>query len=95
MGHTLTLELSDQAFEVIQRQAEANGVPVESLVSTFLEQQSEQMAQLLRSTGGRQAARTKFEHHFGTLELADPTTLDNDSIDADLAVEYASAHPLD
>lgn len=95
MSHTLTLELSDQAFEVIQRQAETEGVPPESLVSAFLEQQSEQMAQLLRSTGESQAARSKFEQHFGTLGLVEPTALDNESIDADLAAEYGSTHKFD
>jgi hypothetical protein len=40
----------------------------------------------------KNAARARFEHHFGTLALDSATDLDNESIDADLAREYASTH---
>ncbi|MEH1817232.1 MAG: hypothetical protein V7K26_13830 [Nostoc sp.] len=39
MTHLQTLELNDQIFAAIQRQAEAIGVPPERLAATLLEQQ--------------------------------------------------------
>ena len=95
MSHTLTLELSDQAFSVIQRQAEAVGIPPESLVETLLEEQSTQIFKALRSSTERQMARSRFEHHFGTLELEVATAIDNESIDADIAAESIDPHQVD
>ncbi len=92
MSHTLTLELSDQTFTVLQRQAEAIGIAPESLVATFLEQRFEQMLTLLMPEAEKQAARSRFEQHFGTLGLGQSPDLDNESVDADLANEYASTH---
>jgi len=95
MSHTLTLELSDQTFTVIQRQAEAIGVPPERLVITFLEQGIGQMFTLPLPEIERQSACLKFERHFGTLAVAQAITADNDSIDADLAREYAGTHEVE
>jgi hypothetical protein len=92
MSHTLTLELSDQTFTALQQQAEAVGVAPESLVATFLEQRFEQMLTLLIPEAEKQAARARFEQHFGVLDLEQAPDLDNESIDADLANEYASTH---
>ena len=44
------------------------------------------------SPTARQAARTRFERHFGEVNLGAPTGADNDGIDADLAREYAQMH---
>jgi hypothetical protein len=38
----------------------------------------------------KQAARERFEQHFGEVDLGYPTGADNESIDADLAREYAA-----
>lgn len=38
-----------------------------------------------------QAARERFERHFGEVDLGYPTGVDNEQIDADLAIEYAGA----
>ena len=38
----------------------------------------------------REAARARFERHFGALSLDNATSLNNESIDADLAGEYAN-----
>ncbi len=43
-----------------------------------------------RTEAEKQAARDRFERHFGTLKADDVTYLDNERIDADLAREYAN-----
>lgn len=95
MSHTLTLELSDQAFNVIQQQAETEGIDPERLVTAFLEQRFGEMFKLLIPEVETQVARLRFEQHFGTLSIEQAIDLDNDSIDADLAREYASTHEVD
>ena len=92
MTQILTVELNDQIFTAIQRQAEAIGVPPEHLAATLLEQQFGQVLKLLLPEAEKETARAKFERHFGTLNLGSETNLDNDSIDADLVREYASTH---
>ncbi|MCC5635144.1 hypothetical protein LC593_04605 [Nostoc sp. CHAB 5844] len=94
MSQSLTLELSEQVFAAIQLQAQAMGISPAQLAATLLERQSTQAFKLLLNEAERSAARTRFERHFGTLELGSSTDLDldNESIDADLAREYASTH---
>ncbi len=92
MTQILTLELNDQIFTAIQRQAEAIGVSPEWLAATLLEQQFGQVLKLLLPEAEKETARARFESHFGTLNLEHPTDLHNESIDADLVREYASTH---
>jgi hypothetical protein len=92
MSQSLTLALSEQVFAAIQRQAQAIGISPSQLAATLLEQQFPQAFKLLLDEAEKNAARARFERHFGTLEPDISTNLDNDSIDADLAKEYASAH---
>lgn len=89
MSHSLTLELSEQVFAAIQRQAQSIGISPAQLAATLLEQQFPQAFKLLLDEAEKSAARVKFERHFGALELNGSTDLDNESIDADLAREYA------
>ncbi len=69
MSQGLTLELSDQIFTLIQQQAEVLGVPPERLASMLLEQRFEQMIKLLLPEPEKEAARSQFERHFGSLHL--------------------------
>jgi hypothetical protein len=43
----------------------------------------------------KELAQAKFERHFGTLNIHNSTNIDNESIDADLAKEYANNHEED
>ncbi|MCP4660046.1 MAG: hypothetical protein GY856_31985, partial [bacterium] len=40
----------------------------------------------------KQAARERFERHFGEVNLGYAIAMDNERIDADLAREYANTH---
>lgn len=92
MSQSLTLELSEQVFVAIQRQAQVIGISPAQLASTLIEQQFPQAFKLLLDDAEKNAARSRFERHFGTLALDGSTDLDNESIDADLVREYASTH---
>jgi hypothetical protein len=97
MSQTLILELSDAVYTLIQRQAEAAGTSPAHWLADTLEQQygrghTGQSALARRTAAGRQAARERFERHFGEVDLNDATGADNEQIDADLAREYADTH---
>lgn len=97
MGQTLTLKLSDETYTLIRRRAEAAGTSPARWLASALE---EQYARGRASQGGgetrpgadKQAARQRFERHFGEVDVDDATGADNARIDADLAQQYAEAH---
>ncbi len=92
MTHLLTVELNDQIFTAIQREAQAIGIPPERLAATFLEQRFGQVFKLLLSESEKEIARARFERHFGALNLEHTIDLNNESIDVDLLKEYGSNH---
>jgi hypothetical protein len=92
MSQTLTLELNEHVFAAIQLQAQTIGISPAQLAATLLEQQFTPAFKLRLDEAEKTMARVKFERHFGTLEVDMFTDLDNESIDADLAREYASNH---
>jgi len=94
MSQILTLELSEQVFTAIHLQAQTIGISPERLVATLLERQFTQVFNLLLGESERNAARARFERHFGTLEIESNNFIDvdNESIDVELVKEYASTH---
>src|SRR5207302_7845108 len=94
MSQTLTLEVNDQVYETIRRQAEAAGTSPAQLAVAALEQRFNGSLKKadMRSEAEKQAARERFERHFGSVNLGAPTGIDNESIDADLAREYGDSH---
>lgn len=92
MTQTLTLELNDQFFAAIHQQAQSIGIPPENLAIKLLEQNFVNMFRLLPTDAEKKRRVSKFERHFGAIDLDVATNLDNESIDADLAKEYASNH---
>lgn len=97
MSQTLILELSDAVYTIIQRQAEAAGTSPEHWLAKTLERQygpphTGQRVEAQRTAAERQAARERFERHFGAVARADAIGADNEQIDADLAREYTDTH---
>lgn len=97
MSQTLVLKLSDEVYAKIQNQAEAAGTSPAYWLARTLEQQYErilagQSTPTKRTAAERQAARVRFERHFGEVDLGHATGADNERIDADLAREYADSH---
>jgi hypothetical protein len=97
MSQTLILELSDEVYTTIQRQAESAGTSPAHWLATTLEQQygpqhAGQSAWRPRTAAEQHAARIRFEQHFGEVDLPDAIGADNEQIDADLAREYGETH---
>jgi hypothetical protein len=97
MSQTLILELSDKVYTTIQRQAESAGTSPAHWLAITLEQQygarqAWQSARWPRTAAAQQAARVRFEQHFGEVDLVDAIGADNEQIDADLAREYGETH---
>ena len=89
MSHALTIELSDDTYAAVRRQAEAAGVPPEAVVAGWV---SERVNGNGRSAADLSAARARFERHFGSVDMGGPLGADNEQIDADLAREYGDTH---
>ena len=99
MGQTLILELSDEVYTTIQRQAESAGTSPAHWLATALEQQYGprhvwQDVRQPRTAAEPHAARVRFEQHFGEVDLPDAIGVDNEQIDADLACEYGDTHEV-
>lgn len=97
MSQTLILELSDEIYTIIQHQAEVAGTSPAHWLATTLERQYSrvqtwQSAPTQRPAAEQQAARERFERHFGEVDRAEATGADNEQLDADLAREYADTH---
>jgi hypothetical protein len=90
MSQTLILELSDKVYAALQRQAEATGTSPDRLAAKSLELQF--ATEISVSEKEIQAARHRFERHFGAIDLGRATGADNESIDEDLAREAGENH---
>ena len=97
MSQTLTLELSDEVYNAIRHHAEVAGTSPAQFAATSLEREfgialGAQAVSAQRTEAEKQAAREQFERLCGAVNLGYPTGTDNESIDADLAREYADSH---
>jgi hypothetical protein len=89
MSQQLTLELSDEVYSALERQASAVGLSVAEWIVASLSRQNTLSLQDLRTKAQKEAARLRFHGHAGAISLGYPTGADNESIDADLAKAYA------
>jgi predicted transcriptional regulator len=97
MSHSLTIELSDAVYAALQRQARSSAQSPAEAAAAALEQrfgasESTPNDGHRMSEADKQAARQRFESHFGAVNLGHATGADNESIDADLARTYADTH---
>src|SRR5207249_3028215 len=94
MSRVLTVELSDTAYAVLSQKAQVAGTSPTQLAAAALEKQfgaqpATAKSSLAVTEDERQAARMRFERHFGAVDLGRAIGADNEEIDADLAREYA------
>jgi hypothetical protein len=97
MSQPLTVELSDAAYAALQLQARAAARPAAEVAAEALEQHFGTADRVSGSVHAateaqKQAARERFERHFGAVNLGHATGADNEGIDADLARAYADSH---
>jgi hypothetical protein len=95
MNQILTLKLERNVFNAIQHQAEVSGISPEILAANLLKQQFEETFKPRINEAEKEAARSRFESHFGEISLAGEIDIDNESIDADLGMEYLCNHEED
>ena len=88
MNRTLTVELSERAYGALERHARAVAQSPVELAAAALEQRFGVADSSPTSGDEAQAARLRFERHFGAVDLGHPTGADNEGIDADLARAY-------
>ena len=91
MSKTLTFELQDEIYEVLQQMAKKSGRPVEELALKWLVQYIPRPRLPLTDEEAK-AAEQRFRSHFGAVSSGNPRSADNEQIDADLMAEYASTH---
>jgi hypothetical protein len=97
MSQELTIQLSDQAYAALERQATVAGTSAAAVASSTLE---ERFNNGPPPTTNSQAARSGrparvLPSWIGSIDVPDPKGLDNEQIDADLAEEYGSRHEDD
>jgi hypothetical protein len=88
VSQVITLELRDEVYSALQRQAASLGIPVSEWITIALDQHSGLPKQDI-TDAEKQAARQRFQRHAGAIDLGYPTGADNDSIDADLLKAYS------
>jgi hypothetical protein len=92
MRRTLVLEVTEETYAGLVRQAQAAGTPMAELAAAVLEHQYAAPAQASseRDRAAEEAARRRFRAHAGAASLGFATGADNESIDRDLAREYGN-----
>lgn len=92
MSQTLRIKLSDRLYAAIRRKAETDGTSPARWVTRVLEHRLGASAVEGSPETTEEAARKRFERHFGAVDLGHATGADNEQIDADLAKAYANKH---
>jgi hypothetical protein len=85
---TITYELTDELYEILEAQAREQGYSIEDYVKEFFGRFRTRRPQLTADEIAKHKA--ELEKHFGIIDSGDPHSADNDRIDADLAREYAA-----
>jgi hypothetical protein len=88
MSQVVTLELSDEVCAALNQKAERAGVSLSEWIQSTLDRQSGLLSQQ-KTEAEKEAARQRFRHHAGAIDLGYPTGADNASIDADLIRAYS------
>ena len=92
MSQQLTLEISDEVYADLQRQANAVGISTTEWIVTVLSRQGAATNRVMLSLEQQEQARQKFKSHAGAISLGYATGTDNEAIDADLAKAYADEY---
>ncbi len=90
---TLTLELPDEVYEVVERTAQAQSQPPSAWVAARLPLiLPTRKPRPVLTPEEREAARQRLLRHAGAVSSGDSDSANNERIDADLAREYANTH---
>lgn len=89
MSQQLTLEISDEVYADLQQKANAVGLSIAEWIVATLSRQSSIVNAALHPAEQQEQARQRFRNHAGAISLGYATGIDNEGIDADLAIAFA------
>jgi len=92
MSHVLTIKLSDGAYNALRCQAAQSATSPNEVAASALEQRFGPAVRPAVANLVADAARARFESHFGEVDMGHATGISNESIDADLARAFADPH---
>jgi hypothetical protein len=84
----LAIQLSEQTFAVLSREALAAGKTPEELAAAVVESI---YADNRSVSPDAEAARVRFEKCFGSIDMGHPIGIENEAIDADLSRAYGNS----
>lgn len=90
MSKTITLEIPDEVFRSIQKQAESKGDTAEKFILEIVLKNAPQKTS--GNSENSDEAEKRFARHFGAINSGDPRSADNEKIDADLIRAYEDTH---
>lgn len=91
MSKTLTFEIPEELYEAFDHIARRDGKTTDQVALEYLARRAAERRPKL-SEEERSAAQERFRPHIGAANLGYATGADNESIDRDLAREYAETH---
>ena len=94
MSKTLTFEIPDEIYEILEQRAAREGRTTESVALEWLAKTVHKPRPKL-SEEERRAAMEDLLQFAGAVDSGDPRSADNERIDEDLAREYGSSHEED
>jgi len=97
MSQTLTVQLSDTTFAVLEEWARAVGQSPAELAASAVKEWCNGRNGVAQDRNTmteeeKQAARERFERHFGEVSLGYPIATDNEALDEALGREYMNNH---
>jgi len=93
MAKTLTIEIPDEIYGPLAREAQQRGETPEQVVLHRISRgQSNNQAAEDLTQKEYEAAMADIMKHSGAVSVPDPTNADNEAIDRDLAAEYEATH---
>jgi len=91
MSKTLTFEIPDEIYEVLEQRAAREGRTTESVALEWLAKTVHKPRPKLSEEELKEAWE-RLSRHAGAVDSGDPHSADNERIDEDLAREYGSSH---
>jgi len=89
MSQVVTVQIRDELYTVLSRQAEIAGLSLPEWIAVALEQTAVVSERPNRTEAEKESARQRFRRHAGSIDWGHPTGADNQSIDADLIRAYS------
>ncbi|MCZ7648774.1 MAG: hypothetical protein M5U26_26535 [Planctomycetota bacterium] len=93
MGKTVTIEVPDEIYEVLERKAREEGRPMQDVVVEWMANHLPRKRVSSPEVAERQ--KRELREYFGAWKGPIDGGSENDSIDRDLAREYGSSHEED